>query len=505
MTHTGTRKTQDEDPASQDTFFPHLNTGRSKAAFVGVIWSSLHTLIPTVSAAGVFFFSAYYLSPSEFGVLGLVSAIISFALGFSPLAFGEALVQRGVITKSHANSVFWLTCAFALLLFAGLSATAPFAADYFKEPALVALVPVLALKIPFELFATVPKSMIIRSMKFKAIALRTAAATIISSAVSILLLVAGFGIWALAISQVTASFIVFAMAFWTARWRPGLSFAVSDIRELAHYGVFASGDRMLGLVKLDHIVLGILGGTNLLGLYIFAQRFFNMMMDSVTGALSAVSHTLLSTLQSDSKKALQAFGYASFAATAVGLPMFTGAAFVIDDMILLLFDDKWANAIVATQVFCLAGLIGSTGVIQGALIRSHGKADWWFYYRLIQQVTTVIAVVAAYQFGLTAMAIAIVAKTFLIWPISLVMTTKILDCSAAKYLAEFRGPVLATAAMAVALAAIPHLLPGLSPIFSIVVEIVVGIAVYVPILALLSLSKVKVIHQTLISRGTAAT
>lgn len=504
MTHTGTNKPQDEDPESKDTFFPHLNTGRSRAAFVGVIWSSLHTLIPTVSAAGVFFFSAYYLSPSEFGLLGLVTAIISFALGFSPLAFGEALVQRGVITKSHANSVFWLTFVFALVLFVGLTATAPVAAQYFKEPALVALVPVIALKIPFELLASVPNSMIVRSMKFKAIALRTAVATLTSSAISIAMLLAGYGIWALAVSQVTVSLIVFVMAFWTARWRPGFSFSWADIRELAHYGVFASGDRMLSLVKMDHIVLGVLGGTNLLGLYIFAQRFFNMMMDSVTGALSAVSHTLLSTLQSDREKAQKAFYYASFVATAVGLPMFAGAAFIIDDLVLALFDEKWAQAAVATQAFCLAGLVGSTGVIQGALIRSQGKANWWFYYRLLQQVTTVLVIVAAYTYGLNVMVFAIVGKTLLLWPVSLFMTTRILNCSVGDYLAEFRGPVLATTAMAAALAGLPHVISGLGPFAEISLQIVIGAAVYTSTLLACSHSKVRLIGEFLIYKKSAA-
>lgn len=488
----------------KDTFFPHLNAGRSRAAFVGVIWSSLHTLIPTLSAAGVFFVSAYYLSPADFGLLGLVGAVISIAMGFSPLAFGEALVQRKDISATHADSVFWLTTAFAVLFYGSLCLAAPFAAQHFEEPALLGLIPLLALKIPFELLAAVPNAMIVRSMKFKAIAMRTALATTTGAALSLGLLFAGFGIWALAISQVTASFIIFSLAFWVSRWRPGFSFNYGQLKTLARYGIFASGNRMLTMVKLDHIVLGALAGTSFLGLYIFSQRFFNMLSDLVTGALSSVSHTLLSNLQNDSEKTRQAFGIASFAAAAVGLPMFAGAAFVVDDLLIAAFDDKWATAAFATQGFCIVGLLASTSVIQGSLIKSQGHADLWFYYRLFQQAMTVVVVAVGYQFGMTTMVLMIIAKTYLIWPISLVLTTRILDCSIADYLAEFRGPVLATTCMAVALASLPNLLPGLAPISSIFVQIVVGILVYVPVLAAVSFAKVRLISQTVMKKGAVA-
>ncbi|HID54030.1 MAG TPA: hypothetical protein EYP41_18585, partial [Anaerolineae bacterium] len=78
-------------------YYPHLSHGRSRAAVSGVLWSSLHTLIPTISSAAVFFIGAYFLSPSDFGLVGFASALVSIAIAFSPLAFGEALVQQTVM------------------------------------------------------------------------------------------------------------------------------------------------------------------------------------------------------------------------------------------------------------------------------------------------------------------------------------------------------------------------------------------------------------------------
>lgn len=484
------------DPAAAAPFAPHPSNGRSRGAFIGTLWSLLHTLIPNLSAALIFFLAASYLSPVDFGRLAVATGVVSVALALSPLALADALVQRAELQKGHADAVFWLDIVFGVSAALLLLALAAPVATWFDEPALSWLLPVVALKIPFDMAAAVPNAMIVRAMRFRAVALRTAIASAVGAAVCVTLLLAGHGLVALAASQVATSAAVCLVALVAARWRPGFAGRPRHVRELARYGLFSGGDRMLATLRLDHLVVGALGGSALVGLLMFAQRVFRLLSDLASGALSSVVHVVLASMQAEAERVRQAFLMVSFVACAVGFPLFAGAALLIDDLIALLFGDTWAEAASAAQIFCLAGFLTTLGIVQGALIRSQGHADRWFWYQLFQQATTVALLALTWKHGVTAMAAAIVAKTCLVWPISARMTIRQLDLDLPTYLASLRAPSLAAAGMAAAVLALPAA-PGWS---GLALQVGAGASVYAALLVALDRSRIAATLRVLRNR-----
>ncbi len=481
-------------------FRPHLSTGRSRAAATGVFWSGLHTLAPTLAATALFFVAAWYLGPAEFGLVGLATGIVSVALAFSPAAFGEALVQRQTLDRSHADTVFALTVGYGVIAAGLLAVMAPLFATWIDEPELAALLAVLALRVPLDMAASVPSALIVRDMQFRAVAIRTGVATFIASLIALGMLVQGFGVWALIASQLASALIIAAMAFWVAKWVPGRSVTWPALRDLLSYGVFASGNRMLNVLRLDHIVLGAMGGAALLGLYVFAQKIYRMLSDVVAGALSSVSHALLSTLQDDKVKLRRAFGLASFASAAAGFPVFAGMALIIDDLIGLALSEDWQIVRFAAQIFCLAGLMAAVSIVQGSLVKAAGRADWWFWYQLVQNLTTVLIIPLFWRSGIDALVIAIVVKSLLLWPVSIAMTIRILEIAAMSYLRAFAAPAIATIAMALAILtlSLPATWGGIA------LQIALGSVVYASVLAILARSQIAQLLDILGRKGTAS-
>ncbi len=482
------------------SFVPHPAEGRSRRAVLGTFWSLLHTLIPSVSAALIFFVSAAFLSPVDFGHLAMAAGAVSVALAFSPIAFGEALVQRSDLRAQHADAVFWLTALIGLGYCGLLWASAPFVARAFDAPDLAWLIPLLGLKVPFEMMAVVPSAMIVRSMQFRLIALRTAISAGVAGVVSIALLVFGFGVLALVASQVAASITLCLVAFWTSAWRPGSRPGFSGLGDVARYGLFSSGQRFVVTLRLDHLVAGALAGPAVLGLLVFAQRLFRLLSDVASGALSSVLHVVLASMQGEREKMRRTFGIASFAAAALGFPVFMGAALVIDDLVSVFFPDTWSGAAGAAQLYCIVGLVATLSIVQGALIRSQGKPDWLFWYQLVQEVMTVLTIAVTWRFGLEVMVTAIVCKTFLFWPISVAMTLRLLGTSPGAYLNSILGPLLAALGMALAV----MMLPPVSGLAGLVLQVAVGIAVYPPLLFLFSRSRLRDAWRAARSKGRNA-
>ncbi len=430
------------------------------------------------------------VSPEEFGLFSLAAGIVATVIALSPLGFSEALVQRETLTKSHVDTVFALTVGYGVLAGLALWAAAPLLAGWTGQPQLQQLLWFMALKVPLDVAVAAPSALIVRSMQFRAVAVRTALAFSLNASIAIYMLLNGYGIWALAVGQVTGSAVILIVSLYVARWRPSGGPTLAAGRELFRYGAFASGSKMLPSLRLDHVILGLLAGEGALGLFVLAQRLQQMLTMVFTGAWASVTHVLLSSLQTSKEKTRQAFGLASFGSAAIGIPGFAGAALLIDDLIVWAFDDRWAEASLAAQLFCLVGLLSAIGSVQGSAIKSRGRADLWFYYLLAQQFGTLAMLAIFSKAGLTAIVTAIVVKTYLLWPISVVLTVRAIDIPVWDYLKSFAAPLVSVAAMVAAMLAVEYAMADDPAGLRLLVTGLTGAAVYLPVLYLLSRRRV---------------
>ncbi len=483
----------------------HLKTGRARASVVGVFWSVVNTGLGTVLTALVFYIASRFLTPYDFGVVALAVSVVSIASAIAPAAFGEALVQRAEIGRTHLDTVFWMCMAAGVLLYLPILALAPFIADWLGEPVLAALLPFIGLRLFFEMLAAVPNAVIIRQMKFKLIAIRTAIANGVAAVVCVTLLWLGYGFWALALSQIANVATAALVVLISAGWRPGLSPRLQAFRDLAPYGVFATGSRMMNVLRLDQLLIGALGGAALAGLFNFANRLFQMLTGLISGALAAVSHSLFSSLQSEAQKGREAFLLAAYASALVAFPIFAGLIVVADPAVPMIFGEQWQPAVVAVRALSVVGLLSSIGVVQAALITAHGKANWWFYYQLSQQVLSVLTILVLMPYGFDIALIGLAAKAVLLWPIAAMMTLRLIGLSAFDYARVFAAPALATLAMVLAVVEAPRVMAEASAGMTLLVQIAGGAVFYAALAGALSLRRLRMVWAVIKSKRKVQT
>lgn len=454
--------------------------GRSAVAFRGVFWYAVSLLVPATVNFVVFLITSRVLSPEDFGVVALAATISMLAVALGPVGFGEALVQRASLRADHLDTVFWLCIAFAALAAALMYAGSQEVAGLFGSSTLGILIPVFALKTILELAVVVPNALIVRSMRFHLVALRTLIATLVSAAIAIAVVLAGYGLWALVFAQLAASFIKAVTTFWTSGWRPAGLPRLQALRDLARYGLFACGNEVVQFLgsRADQALIGLVLGVRPVGLYNFSKRIFSMVNDIVSGALGTVSHPMFSEVQHQPDKVRHGFLVSTFLSSVVSFPIFAGIALVADRAIPLLFGDQWIEALHPLRLLCALGIISCIGTLQASLIKSRGKAEWWFYYQLFSSLLNVALVIIFARYGITAMLAAMVAKTYLVWPVAVTMTLRLLDMRLAAYARQFVAPLAAVTVMGAAVLLAREFTGTLAPAIGIAADVSVGAATY---------------------------
>jgi O-antigen/teichoic acid export membrane protein len=484
-----------------DIAFEHPRTGRSRAAVHGAFWSTLTSLIPGVLTGLVFVVTSRYLSLREFGVASLALSIVNFVSAIAPIEFGQAIIQQKTIRQSHLDTVFWVTFGSALVLYGALWAASSMIGRKIGESLLAPLLLVIGIKLFFDLMAVVPNALVGRTMAFHLITMRTLFSTAVSGVICVALIVSGSGIWALAISQVVASAASCIAAFWAARWIPGLRIKSDSFRELAHYGVFASANRLLQTINLDQLIIGTMLSPVALAIYNFARRLFQMLNDVVAGGLTSVVHALFSSMQEQPEKVREAFLMATFGCALVSFPAFMGLAAVSGDAIPLIFGQKWTPAIWPVRFFCVIGLMSGIGVIQAALINSQGKSDWWFYYQLVRNVITIASIFVLRNRGIDVIVMAIMIQVLILWPVSLYMVSRLIDSSIREYFYQFLRPTVAYIGLLIAALTTAGVLHSSPAIWRLLAQIVAGAVIYCGLIFVLCRDQVAILLRVFLRTG----
>lgn len=471
----------------------HLRSGRSMASVMGLLWNVSNIGVTTLLSALAFAFTSRVLGPAEFGAVALAASVVAISASIVPTAFGEALIQRSDVRQAHLDTVFWLATAMGVTVFVALAAGAPLAARLTGQPIIAIILPVLAVRVPFEAMAAVPNAVISRRMDFRSFALRSMLASLIASGLCIAMLLMGFAIWALVISQLTGSLVAAIASMMVARWRPGRMVSMAALRDLRRFGLFAMGGRVLNDARVDQFLIGAIIGPAALGLYLFANRICRMIMDLTGNALVSVSNVLFASLQSEVVKRREAFLAATFGAAAVSLPLFGGCLAVAPTAVPLIFGAHWSPAVFVLQALSVSGMIVSIGVIQAALIRSLQAPGWWFWYQSGGQGLSWLVIVLLAPFGIDAIVAFIVLGTIALWPLAVRKVQRMLDLSLAGYFASLSGPLTAMLVMVPAVMLLPNLLPESPPTVVLAAQIGAGMVIYAAVLLAIAHGRIRAI------------
>lgn len=434
----------------------------------GLFWSATNSAIVNFVGFFAFVVLGRLLSPADFGIVAMAAAAIAFAGIFVPLGMAEALIQRKDVADEHFDTVFWLLLGSAVLLCGLCVFFADRAAAYYGIASVAQVMPVLALRLPADALSAVPQAIIARRLDFHLLAMRSAGAGVVTAVTGVTLALMGAGVWALVISQVLGVLAGALISLSVVQWRPRLRFSFYHLRQVLSYGIPSSGGSLIVFLnqQLDQMLIGLWFGEFQMGIYNLSRRiqtFLNGLLGSVA---ASVAHPAFSRIQEDRGQVREKFVVSASNVAIVVLPIFFGIIGIAGDALALLFGEKWLPATPVVIVFCVWGPVQCIGMLQGSLISALGRPDWWFGYLFASALLNIPVCLLSAPHGILAVAIALVAKAYLVWPINAAMVCRLLGLSVAEYVGIFGAPVGAALAMLAVLSLdllqIDALLPGLA-------------------------------------------
>jgi O-antigen/teichoic acid export membrane protein len=339
-------------------------------------------MINFLSSSGVtvvyFFVSvllARLLSPSEIGVFSMTVVFVNIAHIFRDFGVGTYLQREPELTPEKMRAATGVMFSTSWLAAAVLYAGSSWISMWFREPAMVPVMKVLAIGFVFIPFGSITHSLLTREYEAGKQAIVHVVGTATYAVTCLGLAALGFGTMSMAWANL-ANIICCAIAYVPLRpknlpWMPSFR----NWRNVIHFGVGNLLSSCLGSINsaMPDIIIGKLGSASLVGFFSRATStvaiFGYLAGTTVTyGSLSYISQT-----HHRGEPVGPLLNKATALVTGVGWPALVLTYMLGKEIVLALYGEKWLPAVPAIDGLVVAGIISMAFNYTGIALTAIGR------------------------------------------------------------------------------------------------------------------------------------
>ncbi len=374
----------------------------------GVKWNAIGRFSTQGISFVISILLARVLSPSDYGVIGMIGIFMAIAQTFIDSGFGSALIRKKDCTDTDYSTAFYFNIVVGIVSYLILFISAPFIAAFFKTPILVDIVRVLSINLFLNSLTIVQTAKLTAAVDFKSQAKISLIAVIVSGVIGLIMAYHGYGVWSLVYQSVSMS-IVRTISFWlVTKWKPQRTFSRDSFNYLFGFGSKILSASLLHTIyaNLSTILIGKFYTPKDLGYYSRGESLASLPSTNLTSILQSVTYPILSKIQDDDERLIQAYRkYICVTSMVIFWGMCLLAA-LAKPLILILLSDKWINSIIYLQVFCCAYMFDHICQLNLNILYVKGRSDLVLKLEIIKKTISISMIVAAIPFGILAICIA---------------------------------------------------------------------------------------------------
>jgi O-antigen/teichoic acid export membrane protein len=426
---------------------------------------------------------ARLLTPRDFGLAALATVFAGLAFLFADLGLGASIVQRATLTEEDRSTAFWSNVGLGLVLtLAGVALSWPLA-DLYHQPEAQPLFAVISLTFLFTALGTTQGALLIRSLSFRSLELRTIVATFTSITIGIALAALGYGPWAIIAQSLTISGISTLLLWRSSPWRPRFVYSSESLKHLLGFGGLIFGSNLVRYLErnVDNFLIGRFRGPAALGAYGIAYNIMLVPLLKIVLPAQQVFFPALSRIR-EPGEAGRLWLRMSRVLAAVVIPGLLGMAVVAPDFVVVVLGEKWRQSIRVVQILAWVGIIQVAAAETTTLMQAIGRAGIVFRYSIASATISIAGFAIGVHWGIVGVAIGYAIANTLLIPFYVGFSGRAVGLSLGDFCRALSGVVQAATAMALVVLGLRlALLHELSAGPRLVVLIVAGVAVYVPL------------------------
>jgi len=476
-------------------------------AISGVKWGGISLGVLTTIQFVTLAVLARILSPSDFGLMGMIMVVIGFGQLFADMGISNAIIYRQDTTRAELSSLYWLNILAGIAVFFIVCSSCPLITAFYHEARLRNLIYLSSLIFLITPFGQQFQILLQKELKFNQLAKIDIMSSLVNSATAITLAILGMGVFSLIWGQLAGTSLrVLQLSWWGWKnWWPRLHFSIQDLKGYLSFGLYQMGEKAANYFNsnFDYLLIGSLLGAKVLGYYTLAYKLILSPSQRINPVISRVAFPVFSKVQSDIKRIKRGYLKVLQLLSLVNFPLMVGLAVVAPVAVLVMFGEQWVPSIILIQILSIVGLLRSTINPVSSLLLATGRADLGFKWNVALLIIQAPGLyLGAKLGGVTgvALALAILMCIYSVFCYFLLIR-KILGSCLPEYIASMWPSLWISAVMAIAVLFSGVFLQDMSELLILITQILCGMGVYLGLMMYSQKMLVVEIKNMLLNRG----
>lgn len=347
------------------------------------------------------FVLARLVTPVDFGLVTMVTAISVLLQNLGENGFTEAVLQQDKVSHDQLSTLFWINVGLNSFLTLLFIVSCPAIAWFYSEPRLLEIGMVISATILMGALPIQHLALLKRNLQFFRTSLNDFVAVISSTILAVFLAWSGWGYWSIVARRLAAAFVNAVGGWLLCPWTPGAPRNIGLSKPLLRFACNTYGNFSLTYLSrnLDTILIGKFFGPRSLGLYDRAYHISMILPGQLSSSLTSVAVASLSKVRHDPERYRLAYMRMLSLIAFIALPLSAILTLNAKDFVLVLLGTQWETA---GDIF--AAFAPSIGIMviygtNGWLHLSLGKADRWFRWGIVRMLSASTAIILGLMFG----------------------------------------------------------------------------------------------------------
>lgn len=421
---------------------------------------------------------ARILSPSDYGIIGMLTIFLSISQCLIDSGFSTALIQSKNRQANDYGTVFVFNLVISVTLYFILYLTAPAISRFYEQEILVSVLRVVGLNLIISSLSNVQRAILTINIDFKTQSFVTIPSAILSGVVGVMMANKGFGVWSL-VAQTLTNGLIMTLLFWIlSKDRFRIVFDISSFKRLGSFGIklMFSGLLHTAYSNLYGLLIGKKYQAEDLGYYTRAEQFSIFPANILTEVVTRVAFPTL--CQTQDNKAELAKVYTTFIRSScyIMFPLMFGLAVLAKPLVVLLLTEKWASISIMMSILALDCLFAPITRINLQLLQAVGRSDLFLRLEIIKKTISITILIITISHGLVCICIGRLIYSVIALLINMYYTVEIIGKSYIEQIKDWFPNFIVAFLMSVIVFFAIHWIS--SELLQVLIGVLVGIVCY---------------------------
>lgn len=390
---------------------------------------------------------ARFLSPSEFGLMAVATAMIAVLSLLVDWGLSQALIHFDDVPTRHRSSIYWLNMLLSFFLMTALCLAAPIIARLYQSILLEPLLCWASLVFPLSAVGQQLRALAAKELRFDTLALIEVISAIASCVFAVVAALFNAGLYSLIIAFLTNAGLnsLLSWIMLPPGYRPMFHFNATETRTYLRFGSYLVGESIAGSFhrNADVFVGGLALGASTIGIYSVPRDLSLRLATTINSIGTRIGFPVMSQVKHSSEKLKSIYLQTLRMTASINFPAYIVLGVFANDIVALLYGSKWHSSVIYLQILAVWGLVRSTGSPIGSLIYATGKtkrAFWWNMSLLL--ILPLLFWLGTKSYDLLGLALtAIVIQLFLFIPIWILFVRPCCRATLREYTKSFLAPL----------------------------------------------------------------